>query len=127
MDQALLVNIDIDLGREVISALETAGLTVNVALWAWLSEYEDWRLVLASRKLDKEGPRQRYELINDATDAAGIGIQRAPEILVLKTTDPFIRELRRLFGKSKNVEGMRLGGQVIGGRFIRDAWVYLIS
>lgn len=83
--------------------------------------------MLASRRLDKEGPRRRYELINAATDAAGIGIQRAPEILVLKTTDPFIRELRRLFGKSKNVEGMRLGGQVIGGRFIRDAWVYLIS
>lgn len=126
MDQALLVSIDIPLGQEAIDALDAAGLTVNVALWAWLGEYEDWRLVLASRKLDKEGPRRRYELVNEATDAAGIGIQRVPEILILKTVDPFIRELRQLFGKSKSAEGMRLGGQVIGGRYIRDAWVYRI-
>jgi hypothetical protein len=127
MDQALLVSIDIPLGREVISALEAAGLTVNVALWAWLSEYEDWRLVLASRTLDKEGLRRRYGLVNQATDAAGIAFHRAPEILILKTTDPFIRELRRVFAKSKNVEGMRLGGQRFGDRSIGDAWVYRIA
>ena len=82
---------------------------------------------MASRKLDKEGPRRRYELVNLATDSADIGIQRAPVILILKMTDPFIRELRRIFGKSKSVEGMRLGGQLIGNRSIRDAWVYRIT
>lgn len=127
MAEALLVNIDIPLGLEVISALKTAGLTVNVALWAWLSEYEDWRLVLASRTLDKEGLKQRYGLVNQATDAAGIAFRRTPETLILKMKDPFIRDLRRLFGKSKNVEGMRLGGQRLGDRSIRDAWVYRIT
>jgi hypothetical protein len=127
MGQALLVSIDIPLGREVISAMETAGLTVNVALWAWLSEYEEWRLVLASRKLDKENLLQAYMLVNSATDAAGIGIRRVPEIMILKMTDPFIRELRRLYGKSKDVEGLRLGGYSIGGRGIQDAWVYRIT
>lgn len=107
--------------------MEAAGLNVNVALWAWLSEYEEWRLVLASRKLDKEVTPRRYELVNAAADAAGIGIRRAPDLLILKTTDPFIRELRRLYGKSKNVEGMRLGGYTIGNRGIRDAWVYRIT
>jgi hypothetical protein len=42
-------------------------------------------------------------------------------------TDPFIRALRRLFGKTKSVEGMRLGGQMIGDRFVEDAYVYRIS
>jgi hypothetical protein len=41
--------------------------------------------------------------------------------------DPSIRELRRLFGKTKSVEGMRLGGQVFGDRFVEDAYVYRIS
>jgi hypothetical protein len=48
MAQALLADIDILLGRGVLSALDAAGLDINVALWAWLSEYEDWRLILAS-------------------------------------------------------------------------------
>jgi hypothetical protein len=127
MDQALLVNIDIPLGREVIEALDAADLGVNVALWAWLGQYEDWRLVLASKKLDREDLRRRYELVNQATDAAGIGIRRAPKILILKITDPLIRDLRRLFGKSKDVEGMRLGGQQMGGQYIGDAVVYRIT
>jgi hypothetical protein len=40
--------------------------------------------------------------------------------------DPFIRELRRIFGKTKSVEGMRLGGQLFGDRFIEDGIAYRI-
>ena len=94
---------------------------------AFLSEYEDWRLVLASRKLDKENLFQKYMLVNRATDEAGIGIHRVPVILILKMTDPFIRELRRLYGKSKEIERMRMGGYSIGGRGVEDAWVYRIT
>ena len=42
-------------------------------------------------------------------------------------SDPFIKELRRIFAKAKSVEGMRLGGQMIGDRFVDDASVYKIS
>jgi hypothetical protein len=41
--------------------------------------------------------------------------------------DPFIKSLRRMFGKTKSVEGMRLGLQTIGDRFVEDAFVYRIS
>jgi hypothetical protein len=47
--------------------------------------------------------------------------------MIFPTKDPFIRELRRIFGKTKSVEGMRLGGQLIGDRFLEDAYVYQIS
>ena len=40
--------------------------------------------------------------------------------------DPFIRVLRKIFGKTRSVEGMRLGGQMIGDRFIEDAYVYRV-
>ena len=41
--------------------------------------------------------------------------------------DPFIRGLRKLLGKAKNTEGMRLGLQTIGDRFVEDAYVFRIS
>ena len=48
-------------------------------------------------------------------------------MMILPTNDPTIKHLRRSFGKTKNVEGMRLGGQMIGDRFTEDAYVYRIS
>jgi hypothetical protein len=47
--------------------------------------------------------------------------------MILPMKDPSIKALRRLFGKTKSVQGMRLGGQLIGDRFVEDAYVYRIS
>jgi len=40
--------------------------------------------------------------------------------------DPFIREIRKIFREVKNVEGMRPGPQLIGGRFIEDGYLYRV-
>lgn len=122
-----MVSVDIPLGSEVLSALDTAGLNINVALWAQLSGYEDWWFVIASRKLDKEKDTiRRYRIANAATGAAGIGVRRAPDIMILKMTDPFIKELRRSYAKTGDAEGMRLSGR-FGRYYIEDSYVYRIT
>ena len=93
----------------------------------FLAEYEDWRLVVAARQFDTPDPRDAYRLLHDSLAAAGFAPQKIPVILILPTTGRFIRELRRMFGKTKSVEGMRLGGQMVGGRFIEEAYVHRIS
>jgi hypothetical protein len=52
---------------------------------------------------------------------------QTPPILILSMNDSFIRTLRQMFGQTKPVDGMRLGGQMIGDRFPEDAYVYRIS
>jgi len=47
MDKAAMVSLDIDRGSELLDALERANLRVGVALWTYLSEYEDWRLLVS--------------------------------------------------------------------------------
>jgi hypothetical protein len=126
MDQAILVNLEIDRGAELLALLEQAQLRISVALYANLSEYGDWRLVLAARAFDELKIRQAYGLLFDSLSAAGFGLEKVPVTLILSMTDPFIKELRKKFAKAKNVEGMRLGGQLIGGRWVDDAYVYLI-
>ena len=42
-------------------------------------------------------------------------------------SDTFIRHLSRMFGKNKEIDGMRLGGQTIGNRFITNAYVYRVQ
>lgn len=127
MDKAALVNLEIETGAEVLRALDQAELKVLVAAWFQLPEYGDWRLVLASRSFDLADLRDAYGLIRRALDAAEFPIERAPTLLVMRTTEPLIRALRRIFAKTKSVAGMRLGGQTIGDRFVLDGYVYRIT
>ena len=99
MDKATMVSIDVSLGSELPGILGRAGLKINVALWMFLSEYEDWRLVIAGREFDSPDPRSAYRLVHDSVASAG-GAAVLPTLLILPMHDPFIRELRRMFGKA---------------------------
>jgi hypothetical protein len=125
MDQATLVNLDVNAGLKVLNTLDTAKLKAAVALWMLSPDYSDWRLVLASPAFDQTHPLKAYEQVAEALH--GRFAHMRPPILILPMKDPFIRELRRIFGKTKDVDGMRLGGQTIGNRFISDAYVYRIQ
>jgi len=127
MDKTALVGLDVEKGSKILQALDDAGLGVKVALWAVLADYGDWRLILSSRKFDAAGPTGGYGLLHDTLDAAGITLEETPTVGLFRTNDPFIRSLRKIFGKAKSVDGMRLGGQTFGDRFIEDAYTYRIS
>jgi hypothetical protein len=127
MGKALLVNSELETGAEIVEALDEAGLNVNVAIWATLSEYGGERLILSSRRFDDESPIKAYGKVLEALHDKGIPHRQIPPLLVLRMKDPFIQELRKLFGKTKSVAGMRLGGQSFGNRFVEEGYVYRIS
>ena len=124
MGQALLVGPDLDVGRDAIAVLDEAGIDPAVALLAAFPEYSDWRFVLASPALDQKNLLRAHEQVAKAF--RGEFVSRMPVTMVLRMKEPFVRALRRSFSKAKNVEGMRLGGQTIGDRFVDSAYVYRI-
>lgn len=126
MDKATLVTADLATGSNILEILDEKALRVNVGMWLRTPEYDDWRFVLSSGDLDRVEPSTAYGLVHDTLDRAGFPLENTPPLLILKTSDPFIRSMRRLFGKTKSVQGMRLGGQTVGGRFIEDAIVYRV-
>jgi len=126
MDKAALVNVDIERGSEILRALDAARLKVNVVAWFQLPEYQDPRLVLASPTFDSVDLGKAYGLINRALRDAKFPVEHKPPLLILPMKDPLIRDLRRTFGKAKSVSGMRIGGQMIGDRFIDDGYVYRV-
>jgi hypothetical protein len=126
MDKIALVSTDLERGAEIVRKLDEAALILSVALWAYLPKYEDWRLVVSARTLDTLKVREAYRAINDSLDAGGLDVASIPPIVILPTTDPFVKALRAAFAKARNVEGMRLSGQMIGNRFLEDAYVYRI-
>ncbi len=124
MATAALVGLELESGARVISILEDAGIVLKVALWMATPEFEEGRIVIASSSLDQAKPLRAYETV--ARILHGKFAQAAPPILILRMSDPFIRSLRQHFGKVASVEGLRLGGQMIGNRFVLNAYVYRI-
>jgi hypothetical protein len=127
MVKTALVGPEIERGSKLIASLDDAKTKVDVALWVVLPEYEDWRIVVASRYFDKLDLREAYGLLHNAEIAAGFTPYNTPPIMILPMSDSTIKDLRRRFAKAGNVEGMRPGGQMIGNRFIEDGYVYRIS
>ena len=123
---ALLAS-ELEIGTRMLVALDDAGLAIKIAMWLYPQEYEDWRFVLASRLLDEAGPLEAYGLVHDALTAGGISYLQTPTLKILEMKDPFVRALRRNFGKDKSVEGMRLALRTIGDRFVEDGIVYRIK
>jgi hypothetical protein len=125
MDQATLVGPDVEIGLDALAALDAAGIQPVVGLLAVFPEYGDWRLVLSSPSLDQNHLLKAHEQVSKIL--RGDFVYRLPIVMILPVRDPFIRELRKIFGKTKSVKGMRLGGQMIGNRFLDDAYVYRIQ
>lgn len=126
MDNATLVSFDIESGQKVIDALDADGKNPNVALWAKIPDYEDWRLIIASDRLDQSSSFSGYTEINEAIKRAGIPIHRKPSIFLRPMDKPFIQALRSVFASTADTYGMRLGGQMFGDQYLEDAFVYRI-
>lgn len=126
MDKVALVSFDIENGKAVIDALDRDGKSPNVALWAKLPEYEDWRLVIASDRLSQSGSLYGYSQINAAMEKAGISSLKRPTISLRSMNKPFIKGLRSVFAQAVETYGMRLGGQRFGDQYVEDAFVYRI-
>jgi len=127
MVKGTLVNVDIETGAEVLGLLEQANVNISVALWLYPSDRADWFLVMASRQFDQVVLQEAYKMIRIALDKAGFPWERRPETMIKRLNDPLIRDLRRTFGKTKSVQGMRIGGHMVGDQFIEDGYVYRIS
>src|SRR5580658_5406927 len=87
---------------------------------------KSWSLTVARTIL--VGPDiERGAKILQILDAAGFSLEDAPIVGIFRSSDPFIRSLRKTFPKTKSVTGMRLGGRTFGDRFVEDAYAYRIS
>ena len=126
MAKTLLVAVDFAAGLKVLEALDRSTLSIKVALWAYFGDYEEWRFALASPHLDPIIGPKAYRLVHETLEAAGISYEQTPPLMIFKMSDAFIRDLRRQFAKKRAVEGMHLGLQTFGNRWVEDSLVYRI-
>src|SRR5258708_379437 len=66
MVKEALVERTVDQGRRLVEALDQADFPVVAALWSFLPEEEEWRLLIASPRVNELGPLAAYTTIQDA-------------------------------------------------------------
>jgi hypothetical protein len=114
MVKTFLVSPDIELGSKVLHALDAAKFPLTVALWLFEEERGSWNLIVATPLYDRLGPKEAYgRLIAALSSQIPRTLSEIP-ILLESNRSPLIKGLRRMFGKTASVDGMRLGGQSIG-------------
>ena len=124
MANATLVDLDVEAGSKVISALEEERVQVQVALGAKLERYGDWRPYLASPIFDEVGTLDACTRLASALD--GKFVFAAPTIAVRPMSDPSIKNVRDTYSSPEDPLGMRLQGQSLGRSYVEDAFVYRI-
>ena len=124
----ILVGPDVAWGSDVIQTLDQSNFPITVALWLLRKErHEDWELVIATPLYDKLGAQKAYlRLIEVLAREGPVALSDVP-IRLESNARPFIKALRKTFGKTAAVEGMRLGLQSVGGAWVDDAYVYRIK
>lgn len=125
MDHAVLVDIDVNAGSDIVEALDAAGVDTNVAILATFPEYYSPRLVFAADWLEAYTPLDRYGKLGELLQNS-FASRNAPPLLLMKMTDPFIEDLRKRLSPLNEVRGMRLDGQSFGGRYLEDGYVYRV-
>jgi hypothetical protein len=124
MAKETLLNSDVAFGERVLKALDTAGFPVPVALWLRKGDDETMKLLLASPLYDKLGIREAYLKLLGAL--SGEKDRSRFSFRLTGTRDPLIRDLRKVYGKTSDADGMRLRSATLGGVWIDEGYVYRI-
>jgi hypothetical protein len=127
MAKATLLGPDLELGDEILEMLDAAKFPVTAALWVLSEELGGWQFVVGTPFYEKLGTREAYGRLIAAVRVDDPVSMRFDDVRLMGNRDPFIRELRRIFGKAASVKGMRLGGQSFGNIHMDDAGVYRIK
>jgi hypothetical protein len=124
MATTALVSHDIEVGRRIVAALTRASIPVNVYLWAFIPQLNEWQFMVATPLVDTKGPRAAYGDVERALQKEGILEQVPLRRIFLKS--PSDKVLKSLEKESKSVphEAFRVVNEQIGGSFVDDAYVY---
>jgi len=116
-------------GAALVDSLDKRGLSPDAALWLYLPDQEQWRLVLAEVKLSRQGPRVLYQIINEALRAGEAESQdlSLDAIGLARPDSPLIQLLLSAIRTDRGISGIRFTNNVINGTVIDDAYIYRLT
>jgi hypothetical protein len=112
-------------GEELVKGLDVRGWPVEDALWFYDSDNNRWQLMIASPKVDTDGPQQSYSFIRGALDNLpnASSAMNLFDVTVRSPTDRLIEVIGKQLNTGPGIHRRRFRGAV-GGQYIDDALLY---
>jgi hypothetical protein len=126
MAKKALLDEDVKLGEKILESLDAAKFPISVATWI-LTEEDGWQLVIGTPLYDRGGPATAYRDLIAALRKDDPESRDFDDVRLMGNRNPFIREIRQLFGKSAPLRTRRLSGYHFGDVTLDDAIVYRIK
>ncbi|MCC7213068.1 MAG: hypothetical protein E3K40_08590 [Candidatus Brocadia sp.] len=118
----------VEAGAELTRTLDEVGLATKAALWLFVPEINEWRLLFALTEVSEQGPRKVYEQIRLALQQLGDKASAAPLSVIglLDENAELVKLLRIAISTGPGIGRIRFSKNVINGRFIEDALIYRV-
>ena len=104
-------------------------LDIKAAFWLWAEEAHEWRLVLATPRVDRDGPRSVYSRIRKVLDGrADLHQIQLANVSVLSPEDDNVRPIREALDGIDLGPGREVNGSVFNGQkssvYLGMAYIY---
>jgi len=119
----------IEAGAWLTAKLDEMAVSITAAMWFFMADINEWRLLFASAGVSTAGRRSVYEKVEKARQALGEKAVAAPlsAIGLLDANDELVRALRIQLHTGSGVSRLRFSKNVANGHFIEDALIYRIA
>lgn len=125
-----LSNNKLDLGRELLNELKKTNLKINVALWLYELDSQEWRLILSIQDYNTLDIKKIYQEIdqilrNMKSNNSEINIWN---ITITNEKHPFIFPIFELLKKSKiKLGNNKLSKTVINHVYYEEGYLYFVD
>ena len=116
----------IEAGAKLTQKLDEQGVEVSLALWFFMTDVNEWRLLFASPAVSTNGPQTFYKKVEEARKSLGVQADRLPlsDIGLIDINSQLAQHLRTGVKTGPEVSRIRFSKNVLNGQFIDDALIY---
>ena len=126
MDQATLVDHQIDDVTKLVDRLRRDNFDVKAAFWLYTSEADQWFLYLVSDAVDQKGITEAYKAVYKAMERlTNLSIDPF-EVKLVSPGDPVAKAVIDFLSKQHARVATRVRGTNIGNIYIENAYIYFL-
>jgi hypothetical protein len=114
-------------GEALTRKLDELGWPVVASFWYFEPDDNRWKLMIASPKVNLDGPKEAYEAIQGALSTLQDHFTDLQYITVVQPDHPIVQTLAAAIPTGPAIVGMRFSQNTINGRFIDDAYLYRVN
>jgi hypothetical protein len=131
MVKPTLVDADMKAGEALLKKLDAIKFDVKAAFWFYLSESNEWRLVIASPAVDKKGPRKACETVQSQLPELKKELEQdydlsLQNISIVSPNDNLVKVLKSAVKTGPGISSIRFARNVVNHVFIEDAYIYRV-